>query len=64
MWKEGLKMELEEIWLRLDEFTKGNDTDARIEIPKINAIKLMDYIHHLEEIKRICYLVFEKERKV
>lgn len=55
-------MELEEILLRLDEFTKGNDTDTRIEIPKINAIKLMDYIHHLEEIKRVCYLVFEKKK--
>ena len=57
-------MELEEILLRLDNFTKGEEIDETIIIPKINAIKLMDYIHHLEEIKKICYLVFEKERKV
>ena len=57
-------MELEEILLMLDNFTKGKEIDETIIIPKINAIKLMDYIHHLEEIKKISYLVFEKERKV
>ncbi len=57
-------MELEEILMKLDEFEKGKEIDCTIGLSKLEVIKLNDYIHNLQEIKRICYLVFEKERKV
>ena len=57
-------MELEEILMKLDEFEKGKEIDCTIGLSKLEVIKLNDYIHNLQEIKRICYLVFEKERLV
>lgn len=55
-------MSIKEILKNLEEFTEMNVDvleTPRIEIPYINAVKLVDYIHHLEECKRILDLILE-----
>ena len=57
-------MNIEEILIRLEEFTEmyvNSLENAKIEIPYVNAIKLVDYIHNLQEYKRILYLILENK---
>ena len=57
-------MNIEKILKRLEEFTEMDVNrleDVKIEIPYVNAIKLVDYIHNLQDYKRILYLILENK---